>query len=181
MEKIGLFLCTGCEIGAAIKTDGLESLAKKGGAKSVVMHPFLCSEEGVAAIRKAVDDGSVDGVLIAACSPRAKTAEFRFDPLKVSVERIGLREQVAWSHPHGEEDTQMLAEDLLRMGLVRIKKNILPKLLAETIEKTVLVVGGGVAGLSAAKAAAGMGHPVVLVESSARLGGSMAGVRDAAP
>ena len=181
MENVGLFLCTGCEIGAAIKTDGLESLAKECGAKSFVMHPFLCSEEGVATIRKAVDDGSVDSVLIAACSPRAKTAEFRFDPLKVSVERIGLREQVAWSHPHGEEDTQMLAEDLLRMGLVRVKKNILPKPLAETIEKTVLVVGGGVAGLSAAKAVAGMGHPVVLVESSARLGGSMAGVKDAAP
>ena len=181
MENVGLFLCTGCEIGAAIKTDGLESLAKKGGAKSVVMHPWLCSEEGVAAIRKAVDDGSVDGVLIAACSPRAMTAEFRFDPLKVSVERIGLREQVAWSHPHGEEDTQMLAEDLLRMGLVRIAKNTLPKPLAETIEKTVLVVGGGVAGLSAAKAVAGMGHPVVMVESSARLGGSLVGVKDAAP
>ena len=30
MENVGLFLCTGCEIGAAIKTDGLESLAKKG-------------------------------------------------------------------------------------------------------------------------------------------------------
>jgi quinone-modifying oxidoreductase subunit QmoB len=125
----------------------------------------------------------VDRLLLAACSPRAKVAEFRFDhAMRVVVtERVSLREQVVWSHPGGEEDTQLLAEDLLRMGLARLAKMSPPKPLAETIERTVLVVGGGVAGMEAARAAAGAGHPVVLVEAQEKLGGFLADVRHLVP
>jgi quinone-modifying oxidoreductase, subunit QmoB len=180
MDNVGVFLCTGCEIGAAVNTDELEKLATEEGAKTFFKHDCLCSVEGVAAIHKAVDEGT-NGILIAACSSRVKVDEFRFDPMKVSVERMSLREQVAWSHPHGDEDTQMLAEDLLRMSMARIKKNTLPTSLEETIDRTVLVVGGGVAGLNAALAAANLGNPVVLVDSAEKLGGYMAGVKDAVP
>jgi quinone-modifying oxidoreductase subunit QmoB len=97
------------------------------------------------------------------------------------VERVALREQVAWTHPPRHEDTQALAEDLLRMGIVRAKKMVPAKRVEEAIDQTVLVVGGGVAGLSAARAAAGMGHPVVLVEGSSALGGWLAGVPGVVP
>ncbi len=180
MENIGVFLCTGCEIGAAINVDELESLAGEEGAKTFAKHECLCSAEGVALIQKAVEDGT-DGVVIAACSHRVKVDEFKFDPMKVSVERMCLREQVAWSHPHGEEDTQMLAADLMRMSVARIQKNTLNTALEETVDRTVLVVGGGVAGLNAALGAAQLGNPVVLLELSDKLGGYMAGVKDAIP
>ena len=74
---------------------------------------------------------------------------------KAASSRLGLREQMAWSHKPGEEDTQMLAEDLLRMGLARVGKMELSKPLAEEIEKTVLVVGGGLTGMQAAQAVDG--------------------------
>jgi quinone-modifying oxidoreductase subunit QmoB len=135
----------------------------------------------VGAIRQAVDEGTVDRLLLAACSPRAKTEEFRFDPAKVMVERVSLREQVAWSQKPGDENTQLLAEDLLRMGLARLAKMNLPKPLAEAIDETVLVVGGGLAGLNAAQAASGLGHPVVLVEAQDALGGYLAGMSDLVP
>ena len=181
MEKVGCFLCTGCDIGAAFKTEGLEEIAKETGATSFVTHECLCSPEGVGLIRKAVDSGEVDGVLIAACSPRAKMDEFKLDLKKVAVERIGLRELVAWSHRPGEEDTQMLAEDYIRMGTAKVTKMELPKPLEESIDQTVLVVGGGLAGLTAARASAALGHPVVLVEKSDQLGGYLAGVKDLVP
>ena len=177
MERVGVFLCTGCEIGASLKTDGFEGLAKSGGAVQYAAHPCLCEPAGVATLRGAVESGAVDCLLIAACSARHKQQEFRFDPTKVAVERVSLREQVAWTHPAGHEDTQALAEDMLRMGIVKAKKMGLAKRLEETIEQAVLVVGGGLAGLQAAKAAAGMGQPVVLVEKSAKLGGFLSGVR----
>ncbi|MHC4920593.1 MAG: hydrogenase iron-sulfur subunit [Planctomycetota bacterium] len=110
-----------------------------------------------------------------------KTEQFAIDPTRVIVERVDLREQVAWSHPPKDEDTQMLAEDQLRMGLTRLSKMSLPQPLKETIERTVLVVGGGLAGMQAALAAAGMGHPVVLVETADHLGGHLLRVANFVP
>ena len=81
------------------------------------------------------DDGEVDGPVIAACSHRAKTEEFKFDPAKVQLERVSLREQVAWSHEPGHEDTQMLAEDLIRMGVTRASKMELAERLDEVLAR----------------------------------------------
>jgi len=181
MNQVGVFVCTGCEISAAVSLEEFEEVATEAGATSYLVNEKLCSPEGVAIIQEAVDDGSVDGVVIAACSHRAKSAEFSFDPTKVHVERVCLREQVAWCQPHGEEDTQMLAEDLLRMGLAKATAAAAATRQAEDIDRTVMVVGGGLAGLQAAKAAAGMGNPVVLVESAARLGGHVALMKDVVP
>jgi quinone-modifying oxidoreductase subunit QmoB len=181
MERVGVFVCTGCDIGASLETDGLEGLSKSSGAVHFATHPCLCDAGGVASIRAAVDAGTVDGVVLAACSQRHKQEEFRFDAARVQVERVALREQVAWPQPAGHEDTQALAEDLLRMGVVRASKMAPATRLGESVEQTVLVVGGGLAGLQAAQAAAGMGHPVVLVEKSADLGGYLAGVREVVP
>ncbi|HSB20667.1 MAG TPA: hydrogenase iron-sulfur subunit [Anaeromyxobacteraceae bacterium] len=181
MERVGVFLCTGCDIGSSLKTDGLPELATGSGATHFAAHPCLCAPEGVASIRAAVDAGAVDGVVVAACSQRHKQAEFRFDPAAVQVERVALREQVAWTHVPGDEDTQALAEDLLRMGIVRARKMVPAKRRAEGVEQAVLVVGGGLAGLQAAQAAAGMGHPVVVVERSEGLGGHLARVREVVP
>ncbi len=181
MERVGVFLCTGCDIGASLKADGLGDLVTAAGAARFAAHPCLCAPEGVASIRAAVDAGAVDGVVVAACSPRHKQAEFRFDPSAVQVERVALREQVAWTHPAGHEDTQALAEDLLRMGIARARKMSPAQRRADAIDQTVLVVGGGLAGLNAALAAARMGHPVVVVEKSAGLGGHLAQVREVVP
>jgi quinone-modifying oxidoreductase subunit QmoB len=181
MERVGVFVCTGCDIGSSLKIDGFEGLAKSNGAVHFETNPCLCAPDGVASLRAAVDAGTVDGLVIAGCSQRHKQQEFRFDLTKVQVERVALREQVTWTHPPSNEDTQALAEDLLRMGIVRAKKMIPAKRVAETIEQTVLVVGGGLAGLQAAQGAANLGHPVVLVEKSAELGGYLAGVREVVP
>jgi quinone-modifying oxidoreductase subunit QmoB len=181
MERIGAFFCAGCGIADALDLTALQGAAAESGPALCVDHPNLCSPEGVARIEAAIEEQGLGGVLIAACSHRAKQREFRFDPARVVVERVSLREQVAWSHPAKDEDTQQLAEDLVKMGLTRLAKSQPPASAAGTVERAVLVVGGGVAGLEAAAAAAGLGHPVVLVESAGALGGHAAGVRDRLP
>jgi len=173
MERKGLMLCTGCGIGESLDVKALSDMAGELDAAATVSHPALCGPDGLAAIRAAVDKDNLDGVLVAACSQRAKIEEFRFDA-KVAVERTSLREMVTWSHPAGNEDTQMLAEDLLRMGMARLGKNEIPSVLEEEICSTVLVVGGGLAGLAAAQAVAGCGREVILVEKEDRLGGHLA-------
>src|SRR3989304_1235656 len=121
MERVGVFVCTGCDIGAGLKTDGFEGLAKGGGAGRFAPPPCPRAPGGVAQTRAAVDAGTVDGLVIAGCSGRHKQQEFRFDPTKVQVERVSFREQVVWTHPAGDENTQELAEDLLRMGIIKAK------------------------------------------------------------
>ena len=181
MDGLGVFVCSGCDIGASVKLEGLEALAKEHGASTYACHECLCSPDSVAELRQKVGAGQVSRLVLAACSPRAKTDEFRFDPTKVVLERVSLREQVAWSQPPLAENTQMLAEDLLRMGLARAAKLTLPKPVGESLEPAVLVVGGGLAGMQAALGCAQMGHAVLLVESKSNLGGHLALVRDVAP
>ncbi len=181
MDRVGVYLCTGCGIGSSLKVEGLEKLATSSGAALVVRDAQLCSEKGTAAIRKAVDDGTVNGVVVAGCSMRHKRQEFQLDASKAQVERVSLREQCTWSHPPNHEDTQLLAEDLLRMGIVKAKKMTPAKRVEEAIEQTVLVVGGGLTGLTAAQAAADLGHRVVLVEKDAVLGGYLAQVKEVVP
>jgi len=181
MDRNGVFLCTGCGIGDAIDVAALAETAKEMGCASCTTDGCWCAPAGVAAMRARVAEENLNGVLIAAYSPRAKVEEFRFDVSQVAVERVSLREMAVWSHPAGHEDTQMLADDLLRMGMARLAKIKETKPLAETISRTVLVVGGGLAGLEAARAAAGAGHDVVVVDSAAQLGGRLATLKDLVP
>jgi quinone-modifying oxidoreductase subunit QmoB len=181
MGGLGVFFCSGCGLGEGLDLAALHDAAGESSPALCTQHSCLCSREGVATVQAAIDDKGLDRVLLAACSQRAKQREFRFDPSRVMVERVSLREQVVWSHPPKHEDTQSLADDLVRMGLARLSKSRPPAPASDTVERTVLVVGAGVAGLEAAAAAAGLGHPVVLVEASAALGGHAAGTRDRLP
>jgi quinone-modifying oxidoreductase subunit QmoB len=175
MDKTGIILCSGCGIGDAIDLDAVVSVAEESGAKASLTHECLCNEEGLAAITATASENELDGILVGACSARAKKAEFAsLDFDAASMYRLSLREHCTWSHEAGDEDTQMLAEDLVRMGMARMDgaKPIEP--LTEEVSDTVLVVGGGRTGMEAALTAAGMGYPVVLVEQADTLGGRLA-------
>jgi len=124
-------------------------------------------------IRQDVAAGAADALVIAACSPRLKTDAFALDNGS-AAERVNLREQVTWCHKPKDEDTQMLAEDCLRMGITKAQKTEPLEPLSEAISRKLLVVGGGITGITAALEAAEAGAEVVLVEKEARLGGFVA-------
>ena len=176
-KKIGVYICTGCGIGDVIDRERLSKVAT-GEYKVPVCKAdqMLCGPEGLAQIKKDISSEGVNGLVIAACSPRAKTDVFFFDPLTTVMDRVNLREQVAWSHtPQAkegiDEDIQMLAEDQLRMSIVRVQNMDPPDPFKEEIDKRILVVGGGVTGMTSALEAAKAGYEVVLVEREAALGG----------
>ncbi len=181
MDKVGAFICTGCEIGEAIDVDELEEGAEEAGASTFMTHPCLCAPEGVAEIKKAIEEEGIDGIVIGACSHREKKDVFAFDPKKVVVERASLREQCAWSHEPKHEDTQMIADDLIRMFVSKASRMKVDVPFEEEIDDTVLIVGGGMAGLTAAQAASAMGKPVVIVEKEDALGGYLVNVKDLVP
>ena len=169
--KPGVYLCSGCGIGDAISVDALEQITASEYKMPVCrQHDFLCSDEGRALIDADLAEGSVNQPIIAACSPRVMTDRFTFDG--ASAVRANLREQVAWSQPEGAEDTQMLAGDNLRMAIVQAAQTS-PTVAAPEGEysRTILVLGGGSTGLTAALEAARTGYEVTLVEQENRLGG----------
>ncbi|NQU61293.1 MAG: hydrogenase iron-sulfur subunit [Rhodospirillales bacterium] len=170
-RKPGVYLCKGCGIGEGVSVDELEQLST-GDLKipTCRQHDTLCSDEGVEVIKKDIADGTINQAIIGACSHRVMSDRFSFNGTQVI--RANLREQVVWSHPAGEEDTQMLAADHVRMGVAQAAKTTPPEPSIEgEYTRTILVVGGGIAGLSAAKEAAATGHEVVLAERSDKLGG----------
>jgi quinone-modifying oxidoreductase subunit QmoB len=171
-KKIASFVCTGCDIGKSLDIEALCKVAtSEFGAEACTDHPWLCGPQGVMSIKKVVDDGA-NTVVIAACSPRVMTDAFAFEG--VQTERVNLREHVVWSHEPNDEDTQMLAEDYFRMGITRAQKANLPQPHLDETDKSILIVGGGISGMTSALEAAKAGYQVTLVEKEAVLGGQVA-------
>ncbi len=172
--KIGAYLCKGCGLGERLDIAQLETIAAREGKAQVVRtHDFLCSEPGVAMIREDIEKEGVNHVVIAACSRRAKTEAFHFDT--VALARANLREGVIWVRPDTEEareTTQEMAADYLRMACAEVAKMHIPNPNPEPGQhKRILVVGGGVSGLTAALESAKAGYEVLIVEKAAQLGG----------
>jgi len=171
-KKYGVYICKGCGIEKAIDIEKLSKNAAKGAKipeETVKNHPILCSPEGLELIKGDIKEGT-NTIVIAACSPRVKYEEFDFPG--TITERANIRELVAWSQQPNTEEAQMTAADYLRMGIIKVQKGTLPEPnVLEDLSKTILVVGGGISGLSAALEAANAGYQVVLVEKEAELGG----------
>ena len=183
-KKYGVYICTGCGIGDALDIDGLSATVKKA-RKTAKTHPFLCGQDGVDMLKKDISDEGVNTLVIAACSRRVNFDIFRFDGC--IVDRVNLREQVVWSHPKGDKSleinhTQMLADDYLKMGMVRVEKVQIPEpYKMENFSRKILVIGGGITGISAALDAAKVGYDVTIVEKEAKLGGYATKIRKQLP
>lgn len=177
-KVIGAYICKGCGLGDRLDISQLNTIAtREGKAKVVREHDFLCSADGIAMIRKDIEgEEGVNHVAICACSRRAKTEAFGFDD--VAISRANLREGVIWSQPDTDaarELTQDMADDYVRMACAEVKNMTQPSANPEHgSNKRILVVGGGITGMTAALESAKTGYEVLLVEKSGAMGGMVA-------
>jgi len=169
--RTGVYICTGCDIGSAIDVDVLRKVVTDELKVTVCKtHTFLCSDDGVNLLKDDLQREGLDRLVLGACSSRYHRETFDFGK-QTLVARAPLREYVAWTQPHQTEDTQMMAADYLRMHAASVKLQEVPIPFQQATEKTLLVVGGGITGMTAALEAARTGYPVHLVEKQPRLGG----------
>ena len=187
MDKVyGAYLCTGCGIGDVLDVDGLKSAASEAGVE-MQEHACLCGDEGRALIKKDIEANGVNSIIICACSPRVMQKEFSFGDGTMTI-RGNLREHVAWTADTEREEEgvdeflQEMGEDYVRMAVTRAQKAELPEpYKLETINKSVLVMGGGIGGLTAALEASKAGYKAAIVEKSGQLGGKALGWRKMFP
>jgi len=182
--KVGGYICTGCGIGDRLDTGQLEMIAtREGRIASCKQHEFLCSSEGVKMIQDDIDSGESTHVMIAACSRRSKAEAFHFGETPMS--RANLREGVIWIRPEDpeqDETTQEMADDYIRMACNEVKQMHKPESSSEAeLNKNILVVGGGITGMTAAIEASKAGYPATIVEKSDALGGIVGGFTKKTP
>lgn len=176
-KKIGAYICKGCGISDRVDTAQMAQIATRDAKAHVAKeHEFLCNAEGIKMIQDDIDNEGVNHVAICACSRRAKVEAFNFD--NVAISRGNIREGVIWVRPdtdEARESTQEMADDYVRMAVNEVKFMERPKGSEEAVyNKSLLVVGGGVSGMTAAIEASKTGYPVHLVEKTAALGGAAA-------
>ncbi len=168
--KIGCYICKGCDIGKSLDIDKLVEAANGASVAVCKTHDILCSKEGVDQIKADIEAEGLNRIVVAACSNRVfpELSDFGNDIL---TDRTNLREHVVWCHPPDDEDTQMLAEDQIRMGIAKVQNSEPPVPFQEETSKDIMVIGGGITGMTAAKSAAGAGYKVILIEKEEQLGG----------
>ena len=177
--RIGVFVChCGINIAGVVDVDTVAEFAGSLPDVTYATHcMFACSTDQLKEIKEAIRDHRLNRVVVASCTPRTHEPLFRNTLREAGLnpylfELANIREQDAWVHQAEPEAATQKAKELVRMSVSRAR---LLEPLYETAYKVVpeaLVIGGGLAGLSAALAFAEQGFKSTLVERTTELGGN---------
>ncbi|HEY74160.1 MAG TPA: CoB--CoM heterodisulfide reductase iron-sulfur subunit A family protein [Thermoflexia bacterium] len=178
--RIGVYIChCGTNIAATVDVKQVaEFAATLPGVVVARDYLYMCSDPGQGLIQRDIEEQELTRVVVASCSPRMHEPTFRgagqqggLNPYL--VEMANIREQCSWVHSDRGQATEK-AKWLV--ASVVAKSALLKPLEEREVDVTpgAVVVGGGIAGMTAALDVADAGFPVYLVEQSGRLGGRMA-------
>ncbi|MDR3218089.1 MAG: CoB--CoM heterodisulfide reductase iron-sulfur subunit A family protein [Dysgonamonadaceae bacterium] len=187
MSKIGVFVChCGENISATVDCESVANTASQiEGVAFATDYKYMCSEPGQMRIKDAIREKGLDGVVVAACSPRMHEPTFRKTCAEAGLnpflcEMSNIREHCSWVHEKSGETTDK-AISLVRMLVEKVKRNKPLNPIKVPITKKALVIGGGIAGIQAALDIAGAGQKVILVERDPSIGGHMSQLSETFP
>jgi len=177
--RIGVFVCNcGINIGGVVRVPEVAEFAR--GLPHVVYveeNLFTCSQDTQDKMTEVIKAQGLNRVVVAACTPRTHEGLFQETLMNAGLnkylfEMANIRNHDSWVHADDPDAATQKAKDLVRMAVA--KTGLLTPLqqTALPISQSALVVGGGVAGMTAALALARQGYPVHLVEKSETLGGN---------
>jgi heterodisulfide reductase subunit A2 len=178
--KVGVFICDcGDQIASILDMETLEKATRALPGVAIARRLCrACSPDGLAAIQSAIAEEGLDRVLVAGCPPRTLEPRFRAACEEAGLngdlfELVDIREGCAWVHQDEPAAATAKAVDLIRMGVAKDVLRQARQPVSAEIAPAALVVGGGVAGMTAALSLASAGLPVKLVERGAALGGML--------
>jgi len=178
--RIGVFVChCGFNIGGVIDIPAVVKYAKT--LPNVVCAEeslYTCSSAGLNIIKECIRKHSLNRIIVASCTPATHEPLFRNTCEEAGVnkylfEMVNIREHSSWVHMHHPKEATEKAKDLIRMAVAKaslLEPQTEPEL---EINPSALVIGGGIAGMSAAMSLARQGFSVHMVEKETELGGML--------
>jgi len=175
--RIGVWVCEcGGNIGDVVDvqsvTDSLKSVAH------VEQNSYLCSSPSVEKIKSTIKEQGLNRVVLACCTPNMHNETFKRNLKEAGlnpalIEIVNIREQCSWVHKDDHEGATEKALDLIKGGIERVRNSVALESKTMDVSKEILVIGGGVAGITASLSMAEFGMKVHLVEKNPSIGGHM--------
>jgi heterodisulfide reductase subunit A len=178
--RVGVFVChCGSNIGGVVNVPAVVEYARTLPYVAYAEDNFYsCSEEGLHSLKQSIHEHNLNRVVVASCTPRTHEPLFRNACEEAGLNRylfefVNIREHCSWIHSQWSDPATEKAKRLVQMGVA--KSCLLQP--QEEIESDVipaaLVIGGGIAGMTAALNLAHQGFQVHLVEKEAQIGGRL--------
>jgi len=186
--RIGVFVCDcGTNIAGFLDVPEVCEYAKTlPDVVYVKENMYTCSNAGIQEIMDAIPKYRLNRVVVASCTPRTHEPLFRkacedAGLNKFLFEFVNIRDQCSWVHQKEREKATEKAKDLVRMGVARARLLEPLEEIEIPVEKSSLIIGGGVAGMTASLSLAEQGFEVHLVERECTLGGLLNGINELYP
>ena len=177
--RIGVFVChCGINIAGVVDVKEVAEYARTlPGVTFVQDNLFTCSQDTIQQMAATIKEQGLNRVVVASCTPRTHEPLFQETMREAGLnkclfEMANIRDQDAWVHMNEPERATEKAKDLVRMAVAKVAGHRPLPANTVPVEQRALVVGGGMAGMTAALALADQGFPVTLVEREDRLGGN---------
>ncbi|MFX0098702.1 MAG: FAD-dependent oxidoreductase [Candidatus Hodarchaeota archaeon] len=178
--RVGVFVChCGINIGGVVDVPKVVEFAKSlPDVVYVEENIYTCSQDTQEKIKKVIKEHGLNRVVVASCTPRTHEPLFQNTIREVGLnpflfELANIREHCSWVHMKNHEEATEKAKDIVAMTIA--KASLLEPIHESSVDvtKACLVIGGGIAGLTAALEVANQGFNVYLIEKSVDLGGNV--------
>ena len=175
--RIGVFVChCGINISSVVDVRKVENSTE--GMEGVVYHTdslYSCSQDAQEVLKEKIKEHKLNRVVIAACSPRTHEPLFQ-ETLKDAglnrslIEMVNIRDQCSWVHASEPDAATDKSKDLVRMAVAKARG--MKPLPEQTVPVTprALIIGGGIAGMTAALTLADQGFDSLLLEKGEATG-----------
>ena len=182
--RIGVFVChCGVNIGSVVDVPAVTEYAKSLRGVVVSDHNlFTCSQDTQEKMKDIIKEHKLNRVIVSSCSPRTHENLFQLTLKQAGLnpylfDMANIRDQCSWVHMQDKKGATEKARHLIRMAVENTHLLRPLNQMQVPVNHRALIIGGGVAGLTAAKQLSDQGFEVVLVEKQAKLGGNLRKVR----
>ena len=179
--RIGVYIChCGSNIAGVINPKEVAEWAENlPGVVHATDTLYACADSGQTLIKEDIKKYNLNRVVVSACSVRMHEATFRGAVAEAGLnpflmEMANIREQCTWAHGHDKEGALNKAKDLTAAAVAKAQFLAPLDFIKVPVTKRAMVIGAGVAGISAALDLAGQGIETILVEKEPTIGGVMA-------
>jgi len=183
-SRIGVIVChCGTNIAGTVDVQKVADVAaKEPGVTHAETVIYACAPDGQQRIRDLIKEKNLNRVVVASCTPRTHGPLFQDTIREVGLNKFlfelaDIREQCSWCHMHDNENATSKAIEIVNMNIAKTNRLVPVTTSSVGVNHTALVIGGGIAGMTASLSLVDQGYAVHLVEREETLGGLVRNVR----